>query len=87
MAEGEVTAEDVAEAMYNMIAQDMGKKKYKPTDLTKGMIERFGADKCSKKLCKEAIRKLIDSERCVYSYFGGSFIEIPHKEGAAPDSE
>ena len=29
-----------------------------------------------------AIRELMESGRCVYTYFGGSFIEIPHKEGA-----
>lgn len=87
MAEGEMAVDEVADAMYKMVEQDMGKKKYKPTDLTKAMIERFGADKCSKGLCKQAIRILIDSERCVYTYFGGSFIEIPHKEGAAPPED
>ena len=40
----------------------------------------------AKKLCKAAIRTLMDSGRCVYTYFGGSFIEIPHQEGAAEDS-
>ena len=28
------------------------------------------------------LRTLMDSGRCVYTYFGGSFIELPHKEGA-----
>ena len=32
---------------------------------------------------KFAIKELIDSSRCVYTYFGGSYIEIPHEEGAA----
>ena len=30
-----------------------------------------------------AIEELIESGRCVYTYFGGSFIEVPHEEGAA----
>jgi hypothetical protein len=34
-------------------------------------------------LCKAAIRTLMDSGRCVYTYFGGSFIELPPEEGAA----
>jgi hypothetical protein len=38
-----------------------------------------------KKTCKGAIKVLIDSGRCVYTYFGGSYIEIPHREGAAND--
>jgi hypothetical protein len=79
----QVKVEEVADAMYKMIKDSMGQKKWKATDLTKAVIELFGADKCDKKLAKLAIRELVESERCVYTYFGGSFIEIPHKEGAA----
>jgi len=78
-----VTKEQVAEAMYAMIKEYQGKKKFKALDLTKAMVERFGEAECDKQLCKAAIRSLVDSGRCVYTYFGGSFIEIPHKEGAA----
>jgi hypothetical protein len=49
------------------------------------MIAKHGEANCTKDDCKQAIRLLIDSERCVYSYFGGSYITMPHKEGAAPD--
>ena len=77
--------EVVAEEMYKLVAEYMGKKNFKAGDLTKAMIEKFGADNCTKDDCKQAIRQLIDSGRCVYSYFGGSFITLPHKEGAAPD--
>ncbi len=79
----QVNVEEVADAMYKMIKESMGQKKWKATDLTKAVLELFGADKCDKKLAKLAIRELVESERCVYTYFGGSFIEIPHKEGAA----
>ncbi len=82
MAE-QVSVEEVANAMYKMVKNTMGQKKWKTTDLTKGVIELFGEDKCDKKLAKSAIRELMDSGRCVYTYFGGSFIEIPHKEGSA----
>jgi hypothetical protein len=51
--------------------------------LTKAMMEKFGEAECDKKLCKSAIRIMMDSGRCVYTYFGGSFIEVPHEEGAA----
>ena len=76
----DVTTEQIADAMYEMIKEGMGKKKYKALDLQKAMIERLGVDK---KACKLAIRALVDNGRCVYTYFGGSFIEIPHTEGAA----
>ncbi len=79
----ELTVEQVADAMFNMVKDAQGEKKLKPTDLHKAMFEYYGRDKCDKKMCKAAIKILIDSERCVYTYFGGSFIEIPHEEGAS----
>jgi len=79
------TVEEVADAMFNMVKDAYGVKKLKPMDLTKAMIQLFEADGVDKKMCKEAIKILINSGRCVYTYFGGSFIEIPHREGAAND--
>ena len=80
MAE-ELKVEEVADAMYKMVKDSMGQKKWKATDLTKAVVELFG-DRCDKSIAKLAIRELIESGKCVYTYFGGSFIEIPHKEGA-----
>lgn len=78
-----VTKEQVADAMYEMVKEYQGKKKFKALDLTKAMIRKFGEGECDKALCKAAIRTLMDSGRCVYTYFGGSYIEVPHAEGAA----
>ena len=78
------TAEEIADAMYKMVADAQGVKKLKPTDLTKAMMQMYG-DEVDKKTCKGAIKLLVDSQRCVYTYFGGSFIEVPSKEGAAND--
>jgi len=78
------TAEEIADAMYKLVEDAQGMKKLKPTDLTKTMMQMYG-DEVDKKTCKGAIRLLVDSQRCVYTYFGGSFIEIPQKEGAAND--
>ena len=78
-----VTTEEVADAMYELVAEYQGRKKFKPGDLTKAMIEKYGEAEVDKKLCKAAIRILMDSGRCVYTYFGGSFIEVPHDEGIA----
>ncbi len=75
-----VTKEQVADAMYEMVKEYQGKKKLKALDLTKAMRDRFG-DECDRSMCKDAIRELIDSGRCVYTYFGGSFIELPPEEG------
>ncbi len=77
------TADQLSDEMFEMIKRDAGTKKYKSTDLQKEFVKLHESDGVDKTLCKEAIRKLIDSGRCVYTYFGGSFIEIPHEEGAA----
>ncbi len=74
------TVEEVADAMYDLVKATHGKKNLKAMDLTKAMIEKFGDDAVDKKLCKQAIRQLIDSGRCIYSYFGGSFITLPPDE-------
>ncbi|MCU0691260.1 MAG: hypothetical protein MUF54_07660 [Polyangiaceae bacterium] len=76
------TPQEVADAMYKLVAEVQGKKKLKPGDLTKAAVEMFG-DRVDKKVCKAAIRELIESGKCVYTYFGGSFVELPHTEGAA----
>ncbi|MFH1726521.1 MAG: hypothetical protein ABII00_18070 [Elusimicrobiota bacterium] len=78
------TAEEVAEAMYSLVKDAQGQKKLKAMDLMKAMVQLFG-DEVDKKLCKEAIKLLVNSGKCVYTYFGGSFIEIPHREAAAND--
>ena len=77
-----VTKEQVADAMYEMVAEYQGKKKFKASDLTKAMIQKYGEGEVDKKLCKAAIRILMDSGRCVYTYWGGSFIELPPEEGS-----
>ena len=76
-----VTPEEVAEAMYEMVKEYQGKKKFKASDLTKAMIQKYGEGEVDKKLCKVAIRSLMDTGRCVYTYFGGSYIEMPPEEG------
>jgi hypothetical protein len=78
----DVTEETVAEAMFALVTEYSGKKKLKPMDLTKAMIEKFG-DPCDKKLCKGALKRIIESGRVVYTYFGSSYVELPHEEGAA----
>ncbi len=81
-----VTNEEIADAMYEIVKEYQGKKKFKAGDLIKAMIEKYGEDQVNKRQCKASIRILMDSGRCVYTYFGGSFIELPHAEGAAENA-
>jgi len=68
--------EAVADAMYEMVKEYHGKKNLKALDLTKAMIQKFGDD-VDKKMCKLAIRQLMESGRTTYSYVGGSYIVLP----------
>ncbi|OIP40281.1 hypothetical protein AUJ95_04730 [Candidatus Desantisbacteria bacterium CG2_30_40_21] len=79
-----VSVEELADAMYELVTEYAGKKKLKASDIVKEMISKYG-DEVDKEQGKEAIRCLMDSERCVYTYFGGTYIELPHKEGAEPE--
>jgi N6-adenosine-specific RNA methylase IME4 len=72
----EPSVDDVAGAMFELVKSTHGKKNMKAMDLTKAMIEKYG-DACDKKICKLAIRQLIDSGRCIYSYVGGSYVTLP----------
>ena len=74
---GQPTVDEIANAMFDLVKETHGKKNLKPMDLIKAMIDDFGEDKCDKKLCKQAIRQLIDSGRCIYSYVGGSYVTLP----------
>jgi hypothetical protein len=76
-----VPIETLAEEMYQLLVECAGKKNLKAGDITKEMISRHGDAACSKDDCKKAIRILIDSGRCIYSYLGGSYIQLPPKEG------
>lgn len=74
------TVEEVADSMYNLVKEFTGKKRLKPGDLIKHVESELGADK---KLAKDAIRILTDDGKLIYSYFGGTWLELPYVEGAA----
>jgi hypothetical protein len=76
----EVSLEEIVDTMYKLIEEYTGKKKFKAQDLVKEAVMKYGEDKVSKATGKQAIKMLIDSGRCVYTYFGGSFVELAPKE-------
>jgi hypothetical protein len=77
-----VPVETLAEEMFQLVTECAGKKNLKAGDLTKAMIANHSEVVCTKDDCKKAIRILIDSGRCIYSYLGGSYIQLPPKEGS-----
>ena len=72
-----VSIETIADEMFKLVSECAGKRNLKAGDLTKAMIARFGEANCSKDECRQAIRILIDNGRCIYSYLGGSYIQLP----------
>lgn len=72
-----LSIEKLADEMFALVDECAGKRKLKAGDLTKAMIAKHGENVCDKEACKKAIRVLIDSGRCIYTYLGGSYIELP----------
>jgi hypothetical protein len=72
---------ELQEFIFDMVAKAQGKKQLKAMDIQKAVL-KVHPDQ-PKNDIKFSIKDLIDGGRCVYTYFGGSFIEIPHEEGAA----
>ena len=73
--------EELVEFIYKMVEAAQGKKQLKAMDLQKAVLKEHPDQ--NKNDIKFAIKELIDGGRCVYTYFGGSFIECPRVEGAA----
>ena len=81
-----IAIETLADDMYQMVAETHGQEE------PQGRRPHQGHDREARRgqlhartTASRRSGSLIDSERCVYSYFGGSYITLPHKEGAAPD--
>ncbi len=72
---------ELVEFIYKMVAAAQGKRQLKAMDLQKAVLKEHPDQ--DKNDVRFAIKELIDSGRCVYTYFGGSFVELPHEEGAA----
>ena len=73
----EVTIDQIADSMFELVKSTHGKKNLKPMDVTKAMMDEYGEDAVDKKMCKKALRQLIDSGRCTYKYAGGSYVTLP----------
>jgi len=72
-----VAMEELVDTMYNLVKEYTGKKKLKPKELINEVLMKYGEDRVSKDEAKEALKELVDSGKCVYTYFGTSFVELP----------
>jgi predicted transcriptional regulator len=71
------TIEEIADAMYELVKEYTGRKSFTARELSKEMAQKFGSDKST---VKEALRHLLDSGRCVYTYKGTSYIELAGRD-------
>ena len=74
-----VDIEQLADAMYEIVKEYTGKKQYTARELSKEIREKFG-DECDRTTCKKALKHLIDSGRCVYTYKGSSYVELAGRD-------
>jgi hypothetical protein len=76
-----VDIDQVADAMYELVKEYTGRKQYTARELSKAMRDKFG-DECDRAACKQALRHLLDSGRCVYTYKGSSYVELAGRDQA-----
>lgn len=69
--------EEVKKKIYALVEKSVGKKKLKSSDIQKTVSAEAGI---SRDEVKDALKDLIDDGTLIYTYFGGSFVEIPPKE-------
>ncbi len=69
--------EEIKKAIYELIEKSVGRKLLKPSDVFKKVAAEKGVEKNE---VKAALRELMDAGTLVYSYKGGSYVEMPPKE-------
>lgn len=69
--------EELKKKIYEMVEKSMKGKKLKASDIFKKLEKEHGVPRAES---KAALRELMDSGTLIYSYKGGSYVEIPPKE-------
>ena len=68
--------EEVKNKIYALVEKSIGRKKLKSSDIQKAVSAEAGVTKDE---VKEALKDLVDEGKLIYTYFGGSYVEIPPK--------
>jgi len=67
----------VKEYIVDTVKKYHGKKRYKPMELEKEVVEVFSNDNVTRRDAKSAIREIVDNGVLIYGYAGSSFLTIP----------
>jgi len=66
--------EEVKKKIYELVEKSTGKKKLKSSDIQKQISSDLSITRDE---VKDALKELVDEGKLIYTYFGGSFVEIP----------
>lgn len=78
----DIQPSELADSIFELVKENFGKKKFRPTELQREMATKFGVDKIEKRIFKKAMREVIDSGRLIYTFYSGTYVEMPHEDKA-----
>ncbi len=74
------TKKKVEDKIVGLVKEYAGKKRFKPIDIVKEMEKEFASDGLTKDDIKAALKEIMDDEKLVYGYAGGSFLTLPENQ-------
>ena len=74
------TKKKVEDKIVGLVKEYAGKKRFKPIDIVKEMEKEFASDGLTKDDIKAALKEIMDEEKLVYGYAGGSFLTLPENK-------
>ena len=74
------TKKKVEDKILGLVTEYVGKKRFKPIDIVKEMEKEFTSEGLTKDDIKSALKDLMDEEKLVYGYAGGSFLTLPENK-------
>ncbi|MCL4532684.1 MAG: hypothetical protein M1502_00255 [Deltaproteobacteria bacterium] len=74
------TKKKVEDKILGLVTEYVGKKRFKPIDIVKEMEKEFASEGLTKDDIKGALKDLMDEEKLVYGYAGGSFLTVPENK-------
>ena len=74
------TKKKVEDKIVGLVKEYAGKKRFKPIDIVKEMEKEFASEGLTKDDIKAALKEIMDDEKLVYGYAGGSFLALPENQ-------
>ncbi|MHB1645090.1 MAG: hypothetical protein EVG15_05525 [Candidatus Acididesulfobacter diazotrophicus] len=75
------TKKKLEDKIVGLVKEYDGKKRFKPVDIVKEMEKEFADEGLSKDDIKSVLKEIMNDEKLVYGYAGGSFLTLPDNKG------